>query len=144
MALNPQNLRVPTSEEARKNGAKGGKASAEARRRKKQMRELAEIALATPMRKGRRDNIKTIEDLKKTGPDGRNIAPNITVEEFAVFSIAKKAMAGDVQAMTFLRDLVGEKPVDQIEVSAPVEEAAAEIEAIIAAKKKKEPESDDG
>ena len=42
---NPQNLKVPTSEEARRNGAKGGKASGEARRRRKTMKDLFEQIL---------------------------------------------------------------------------------------------------
>ena len=36
---NPENLRVSSPEEARKNGAKGGKASSEARRKKKSLRQ---------------------------------------------------------------------------------------------------------
>ena len=42
---NPQNLKVPTSEEARRNGAKGGKASGEARRKKKTMMEMLEVVM---------------------------------------------------------------------------------------------------
>lgn len=42
---NPQNLRVPTSEQARRNGSKGGKASAESKKRKKTMMELMERLL---------------------------------------------------------------------------------------------------
>lgn len=42
---NPQNLVVPTSEQARINGAKGGRASAESKKRKKTMKELLEYAL---------------------------------------------------------------------------------------------------
>lgn len=42
---NPQNLVVPTSEQARINGAKGGRASAEAKKKKKTMKELLEYAL---------------------------------------------------------------------------------------------------
>ena len=42
---NPQNLKVPTPEEARRNGAKGGKASGESRKRKKTMMELLENLL---------------------------------------------------------------------------------------------------
>lgn len=44
---NPQNLVVPTSEQARINGAKGGKASAESKKKKKTMKDLLEYALHT-------------------------------------------------------------------------------------------------
>ena len=40
---NAGNLRTPTTEEARKRGAKGGKASAEARRKRKAMKEQMEM-----------------------------------------------------------------------------------------------------
>ena len=39
---NEQNLRVPTSDEARENGKKGGMKSVESRRRKKLLRECLE------------------------------------------------------------------------------------------------------
>lgn len=41
-----QNLKVPTSEEARLYGSKGGKASVESRRRKKSIREIMQMLLA--------------------------------------------------------------------------------------------------
>ena len=46
---NEQNLRVPTSSEARENGKKGGKASGAARRAAKTYREAAKILLAERM-----------------------------------------------------------------------------------------------
>ena len=45
MSANPQNLKIPTSEEARRNGAKGGMKSVESRRRKKLLRECLEESL---------------------------------------------------------------------------------------------------
>lgn len=45
---NESNLRVPTSEEARRIGFKGGKASAKARRKKKLMKEQIELLLSLP------------------------------------------------------------------------------------------------
>ena len=42
---NKNNLKVPTSEEARENGRKGGLASAKARRKKKAIKELAQAML---------------------------------------------------------------------------------------------------
>lgn len=42
MANNPQNLKRPTSEEARRNGRKGGIASGKARREKKTVKRLLE------------------------------------------------------------------------------------------------------
>lgn len=128
---NPENL-IPndqrTPSQRRENARKAGKASGRARREKKAMRELAQTVLNTPMRKGRIESIKTMDDLKK-GEDKQ--LPNITAEEFALFAVMQKAMRGDVNALAFLRDTAGEKPTDHVEISTSVEEAEAEIALLI-------------
>lgn len=50
---NIENLKVPTSEEARENGRKGGIASGKARREKKTMRETLEMLLEMETKSGR-------------------------------------------------------------------------------------------
>lgn len=50
---NIENLKVPTSEEARINGRKGGIASGKARREKKTMRETLEMLLEMETKSGR-------------------------------------------------------------------------------------------
>lgn len=50
---NIENLKVPTSEEARENGRKGGIASGKARREKKTMRETLELLLEMETKSGR-------------------------------------------------------------------------------------------
>ena len=50
---NIENLKVPTSEEARENGRKGGIASGKARREKKSMRETLEMLLEMETKTGR-------------------------------------------------------------------------------------------
>jgi len=94
---NEQNLRTLTTDEAREIGSKGGKASAEARRKKKDLR----LALEMLLEKDFKDkNGKTI-----TGTEA------ITAKLF------EKAMKGDVRAFETLRDTVGQKPVDKVEVT---------------------------
>lgn len=133
MALNPQNLKVPTSEEARKNGSKGGKASAEARKRRKAMQEIAKIVLDMPVEAGEVTELEgiTFEDY----PD-----VNLTIGELSVLAVAKKAKKGDVQALTFLRDTAGEKPIEKVEVSGDVSAAAEDIQSMIASLKGKDNE----
>ena len=87
---NEQNLRTPTTEEAREIGRKGGIASAKARAKRKQFKE---------------DLILALEAIK----DGK------TVQEHGVAAIINKFMAGDMQAFTIVRDTVGEKPTDKVE-----------------------------
>lgn len=92
---NPQNLIVPTSEQARINGAKGGKKRAENEAKRKELKELLKIALEL-------QNEETGEQ--------NNIA--ITT------ALIKKAIAGDVRAYEVIRDTIGEKPVDKQEIQA--------------------------
>ena len=94
---NPQNLKVPTSEEARKNGSKGGKASAEARHRKKLLRECLEELL----------------ERKVIGSDGKKITG---ADEVAI-ALYRKATKGDVKAFEALRDTIGQKPIDKVQTA---------------------------
>ena len=130
---NEENLRPPrTKKEARKRGANGGKASGKARREKRAMQELAKIILNTPV-EGKPEELDDIEAMCfEDFPD-----KHLTVGERSLFAVAKKAQKGDIQAITFLRDTAGEKPVEKLEVSGDVEKAAADIRAMIAAEKEK-------
>ena len=83
---NEQNLRVPTSEEAREMGRKGGLASAEARKKRKTLKEEL-LALLS---------------------DG-------DTQNKVSIALIEAAINGDVKAFTALRDTIGEKPVDKVE-----------------------------
>ena len=87
--MNEENL-IPMNErskdEVREIGKKGGIASGEARRRKKTLREELIALLET----------------------------NNNNEKISV-AILQKALNGDIQAFTTIRDTIGEKPVDKVE-----------------------------
>ncbi len=106
MALNVQNLRVPTSEEAREIGRKGGLASAKARRERKMLKETMLELLAMPLADGEAEEIQNIFEA-----EGKNISAQTAIS----VSMLKKAMAGDVNAYNAIRDIIGQKPVDQYE-----------------------------
>ena len=89
--LIPQNQR--TKEEQRQIATMGGRASGEARRAKKTMREVLEVLLETVDK----------------GSDKTNI-------EVMMASAVRKAMNGDLKAMEFVRDTSGQKPDTQITV----------------------------
>lgn len=90
---NEQNLKPFTSgrssEEAVKNGRKGGIASGEARRKKKTMKELAKIISETPA------SAKDKAVLNKLGIDDENATNSAVV----VASVLKSAKAGNMQAV---------------------------------------------
>lgn len=98
------NLRTPTTEEARAIGQKGGIASGESRRRRKTFREsLLTILSMAP------DDPEVVEHLKALGLDP-------TFQTAIDLAQAKVAAKGDTDAARFIRDTVGEKPTDQMEI----------------------------
>lgn len=92
--LIPQAHRL-TVEEA----SKGGKASAESRAARKTFREGLLLLLNEPLK------------------DKSGQTTDKTTQDAVIAGLIKKAIAGDVRAVEFIRDTIGEKPVDQVKVS---------------------------
>ena len=90
--------------------SKGGKASGEAKRRKKLMRENLEILCQLSLKSGRATDIESIKNFVELK------GKNITVEQAMLLAQIKKALNGDSTAMTFIRDTMGQKPVDEKKV----------------------------
>lgn len=132
--MNDQNLIKPkrdqTAEQRKAAASKAGKAAAKKRREKKQMQEIAKIVLHMPF-EGTNAQLDDLEGLSfEDYPDRK-----LTVSEISILKVAKKAMRGDIAAIQFLRDTAGEKPVEQIEVSADIGAACDEIGKLIEAKR---------
>ena len=111
---NEENLRTPTTNEARSIGRKGGIASGKARREKKAMKETLAALLSMPLQDGKAADIETIKNLAALK------GKNITVQEAIMLAQIKKAMKGDTRAAEFVRDSSGNKPVDDINVNGNV------------------------
>lgn len=132
--MNDQNLIKPkrdqTAEQRKAAASKAGKAAAKKRREKKQLQEIAKIVLHMPF-EGTDAQLDDLEGLSfEDYPDRK-----LTVSEISILKVAKKAMRGDIAAIQFLRDTAGEKPVEQIEVSADIGAACDEIGKLIEAKR---------
>ena len=116
MAKKEDNLKPFTSdqsrEEAEKNGKKGGIASGEARRRKRDIKAALDLLLEKEFK----------------GKDGELIsgAEAIAMKQF------EKALKGDTRAFETVRDTAGQKPVDKIMVAEIEQETIDEIEALVA------------
>lgn len=107
--LIPQAQRSP--KEARENGRKGGKASGEARRAKKTLRELVEIFGSLGVNS---DTKKLMQQL--------GIPEDLWTRKMQpVVALFNKANKGDVGAFNAIRDIIGEKPVDETRVSATID-----------------------
>lgn len=93
---NEQNLQpVKTKKEARERGAAGGRASGEARRRKKSIMECTKMILENGILPP-----KTRNQLKKIGVDPDEISYNAAV----AMSMINKALQGDVQAAKLIAE----------------------------------------
>lgn len=88
---NNDNLKVPTSEEARELGRKGGQASGRARKRRKELKELLIIALSQPCKDADMDNWAAV-----------------------TAALVQKALGGDTKAFEVIRDTIGQKPIDKV------------------------------
>ena len=121
---NLENLKVPTSEEARRNGAAGGRASGEARRRRKAMREVLDELLELPLRKGVIKELQSLADL--AGPNEKinllNGKVNVTVEQAVLLAQILQAINGNTKAATFLRDTAGQKILKDADEQAEYED----------------------
>lgn len=89
----------------------GGKASAEARRKKRDLRKAFEALLE-----------KEFLDKKGTSLTGAEI---LALKQF------DKAMKGDTRAFEVVRDTAGQKPVEKIQVEDVDQEALEELERMV-------------
>lgn len=100
---NIENLKVPTSEEARKYGAMGGIASGEARRQKKSLREKAKLLMSL--------SIQDKKELLKAQELGLN-EEDVDIEMMNLIhmlNIIKKENFNSVGAFNTLKDLTDEQ-----------------------------------
>lgn len=107
---NTKGLTPFTKENAAFYGRKGALKSLEVRRRKKEMKEQAQIILHLPFFTGRKirrlEEMKSLEDCK---------GKNFEVQTEILIKIAEKAAKqGDKGSAEFMRDTSGQKPKEEI------------------------------
>jgi len=87
---------------------------------RKKMKQDLSVLLKVAIKRG--DVIKPEDILSLEQADKQNVSAQTAI----IISMIKRAILGDVQAAQFLRDTVGEKPTDKLEVdqSLTVEEWA--------------------
>lgn len=96
-----------TEEEQRKIASKGGKASVEARKKKKNMKEALQLLLSLDVK-----SLKVREQLKALGIDEADMNNEMAL----MVSMLNKALKGDKGCAEFIRDTSGQKPVEIQEV----------------------------
>ena len=97
-----------TSEQLRERASKAGKASVEARRRKKTMREALEFLMY---------RAELSEALKQRMRDEGIRDEDMNHQMAITRSLIAKAEAGDVQAYNAICAMIGEKPAEKVEMS---------------------------
>lgn len=103
---------VRSTEEARERGRNGGRASGEARRRKKSLREAAELYLSLPVSDKRAWN--------KLARDG--VEPEDVDNQMAIIAgLSIKAAKGDAKAAKVLFDLIGDQSREEDEVKVMID-----------------------
>ena len=110
-----------TPEQRAEYGRKGAEKANETKRKRKEMRETLDILLNMPLKKGKQysaEDVKCFADLK---------GKNITIDQAMMVCLVQKALKGDLNAISMVRDTVGEKPVEKVEVTKnPFDELTAD------------------
>ena len=109
---NEDNLRPLSTSEAREVGRKGGKASAASKRRKKEFRDVFQALL---------------DGKEIMGLDGKKLSGT----EALAMKVFQLALRGDLRAFEIIRDTVGQKPVDKVEVSAIDQSVKDDVDRLI-------------
>lgn len=126
---NPENVLGVNAERTPKKrqelAAAAGRASGEARRRKRAMRDVLDDLLQMPLKRGELKNVECLGDL--TGPNGKlnllnNPKVNLTVEQVVLLAQVFLAVNGNTKAATFLRDTAGQKILKDADEQAQYED----------------------
>lgn len=126
-----ENLKPIQSEsEARKKGSKGGKASGKKRREKKAIRESFEAILSMPLKDGDKTDVEDIQNYASMK------GKNVTVQDAINIAVLQKAMKGDVRAAEYIRDTIGQRPVEKLEIGQIKDVAIKEMEEYFEQQKK--------
>ena len=116
-----ENLIVPSSEEARKNGRKGGIASGKARREKKEQKKTIAQALEMIL------NAKIPDAMAKKMQAQTGISELDYRTALAYSVISTGIKKGDANALRVIADYVGEKPADNLNINADENSKFADI-----------------
>lgn len=110
---NEQNLvPIQSTEEARERGRKGGIASGVSRRRKRSLREAADLYLSLPVA-----NRKKWNAIAKEGIDPEDVDNQMAM----IIGLTQAAINGDAKAAKLLFELVGDQSGENDEVKVVID-----------------------
>ena len=97
---------------------KGLRVRMENQKKKKLMKENLEILCQLSLKSGRATDVESIKNFAELK------GKNITIEQAMLIAQIKKALSGDTKAIEFIRDTMGQKPVDEKKVETNSTEAS--------------------
>ena len=103
-----------TPEQRREYGRKGGLKKGENYKRRKELRETLDVLLDMPLRTGRTTNVEKVQAFANLK------GKNITVDQAMMVCLIQKALKGDLNAIAMVRDTIGEKPTEKVNMDAKV------------------------
>ena len=103
-----------TPEQRREYGRKGGLKKGENYKRRKELRETLDVLLDMPLRTGRTTSVEKVQAFANLK------GKNITVDQAMMVCLIQKALKGDLSAIAMVRDTIGEKPVEKVNMDAKV------------------------
>jgi len=109
---NLQPTNTLSKDEVRKRGSNGGKKSGEVRAQKKLFKEIFESLIQIDISKTNCDD-EALEALRMINPE---LADKADIKTIISSRVIDKAMKGDMYAIGFLRDSLGESPTIKQEV----------------------------
>lgn len=109
-----------TTKELKEMGRKGGIASGESKRRARLWREIIEDKMTKPIEEVIKSE-KNKRYKKKYGAD-------IVIEDGIINAQIEKGLAGDTKSAEFLRDTMGQKPTEKVEIQPIDNEAYNKVE----------------
>ena len=99
-----------TPEQRREYGRKGGLKKGENYKRRKELKETLNILLDMPLKTGRTTSVEKVQAFANIK------GKNITVDRAMMVCLIQKALTGDLTAIAMVRDTIGERPSDKVEV----------------------------
>ena len=99
--------------------SRGGKASGKARRERRKLAEAFDMLLSLPEMPGDAEQLEAV--LSAADLEGANL----TVQDRIALAVVSRARGGDTRAVELIRDTVGERPADKLEITSEEHVAAA-------------------
>ena len=122
---NEQNLRPAQYKLSQEEAKRGGIASGKARREKKMLKDALSVGLSIALQGDSKDELENLDFA------GALNNPNLSMLDKIAVAMIAEAANGNVQAAAFIRDTMGEKPAEKIDVSADIETAKKSVAEIV-------------